>query len=158
MDRSRRASMAMPPPPPSMSAAKVIVSTYEELPRRRRLPVGVITTGKAPAPTRATGGDYDRRTLLLAYVQQLRRRRRQGGGGHRRQSGPPLLEWCQWKRQAAGRPPLAIAAVAAGDVADGREAAAKLVLQAPVLRPALGRGVSPASQERQGERVVQERR
>ncbi|XP_066386451.1 uncharacterized protein [Miscanthus floridulus] len=89
---------------PFMDDAKVIVSTYEELPRRRRRPISRVASSstaaaraKASAPRQAGSGSYSRRALLLAYAQQLRRRRRGG-----QQSGAPLLlEWGKWK---AGHP------------------------------------------------------
>ncbi|KAL6637685.1 hypothetical protein ACP70R_025257 [Stipagrostis hirtigluma subsp. patula] len=146
---------------PSMGA-KVIVSTYQELPRRRRRATGhgggmstrtLSTSSSAPA-TRA--GGYDRRALLLAYAHQLRWRRR---GGHHRQSGrPPALQWREWKEANENPPGAGADDVAVPNGGGDPEAAEKLVRQVPVLRPALGHGVSPASQEGQGERVVQERR
>ncbi|XP_066328006.1 uncharacterized protein [Miscanthus floridulus] len=87
---------------PFMDDAKVIVSTYEELPRRRRRPISRVassstaaTRAKASAPRQA--GSYSRRALLLAYAQQLRRRRR----GGQESSAPLFLEWGKWK---AGHP------------------------------------------------------
>ncbi|KAJ1293983.1 hypothetical protein BS78_01G111400 [Paspalum vaginatum] len=81
--------------------AKVIVSTYEELPRRRR-PVGSVAPSAATTRAKASeqvqqAGGYSRRALLLAYAQQLRRQRRGGWAGRQQQRGPPLLEWGKWK-------------------------------------------------------------
>lgn len=102
-DQKKTTTMASVPVP-FMDDAKVIVSTYEELPRRRRPVISRVASSsmataraKASAPRQAGSGSNSRRALLLAYAQQLRRRRRGG-----QQSGAPLLlEWGKWK---AGHP------------------------------------------------------
>lgn len=80
----------------SMDEAKVIVSTYEELPRRRRRrsvshggpAAPEVRTPPTSTPRQASGG-YNRRALLLAYARQMRQRRAM----ELQKKGLPLLEW-----------------------------------------------------------------
>ncbi|KAK3149600.1 hypothetical protein QOZ80_3AG0219700 [Eleusine coracana subsp. coracana] len=83
--------------------AKVIVSTYKELPPRRRHSNSHGASTRAPRTSSSSmtrqfaGGGYNRRALLLAYARQLRQRRVM----ELQQRVPPLLEWGEWKTDPA---------------------------------------------------------